>query len=218
MAEHGREEGRGRRLTYANVVATLALALALGGTGAWAASSYLITSTSQIKPSVLKALHGARGGHGKPGPAGIAGVQGKPGPAGVAGAAGPAGATGATGAAGAPGTARAYATMRPDECFHDNNTCSIYNIKNIASIRRVATGIYCVTPVAGVNISGTTPALTTDDYNSGPANGAGVPILAYSSLDNQCASSEIEVLTYRATGATPTIALDNNTSFAIVVP
>lgn len=48
----------GRRLSYANVTATLALVIALGGGTAWAAHTYLITSTSQIKPSVLKKLRG----------------------------------------------------------------------------------------------------------------------------------------------------------------
>jgi hypothetical protein len=42
-----------RRATYANVTATLALVLALGGGTAWAAHHYLITKTSQISPNVL---------------------------------------------------------------------------------------------------------------------------------------------------------------------
>jgi hypothetical protein len=91
-----RENRRGgrRRLGYANVVSTLALVLAIGGGTAWAAHHYLITSTSQIKPSVLAKLHGARG---------PAGAQGNAGAQGAAGAAGASGASGAAGAAGAPG-------------------------------------------------------------------------------------------------------------------
>ena len=73
-----------RRLTYANVVATLALLFAMSG-GALAASHYLITSTSQISPTVLKQL---RGRAGPKGPKGANGVQG---PAGSPGAQGPAG-------------------------------------------------------------------------------------------------------------------------------
>jgi hypothetical protein len=42
-------------MTYANVAATLALMFSMGG-GALAASHYLITSTSQIKPSVQRSL------------------------------------------------------------------------------------------------------------------------------------------------------------------
>jgi hypothetical protein len=69
------------RLTYSNVAATLALFFALGGT-AVAARHYLITSTNQIKPSVLKELRGHNGGAG---PQGSAGAQGPGGPAGPAG-------------------------------------------------------------------------------------------------------------------------------------
>jgi hypothetical protein len=41
-----------RRLSYANVVATLALVFAMSG-GALAASHYLVNSTKQINPKVL---------------------------------------------------------------------------------------------------------------------------------------------------------------------
>jgi hypothetical protein len=68
-----------KRMSYANVTATLALFFAMSG-GALAASHYLITSTKQIKPSVLSAL---KGNAGKTGPAG---AQGERGPAGANGA------------------------------------------------------------------------------------------------------------------------------------
>ncbi len=80
------------RFTYSNVVATLALVFAMSG-GAYAASKFLITSTKQIKPSVLASLKGK------------AGVNGAQGVAGAAGPAGPAGAVGPQGAPGAPGVA-----------------------------------------------------------------------------------------------------------------
>lgn len=82
-----------RRLTYANVAMTFALVFAMSG-GAYAANKYLITSTKQVKPSVLKQLQG------KAGPAGPAGAQGPQGPAGPAGK----GEKGETGAPGTPGT------------------------------------------------------------------------------------------------------------------
>ena len=85
-----------KRLTYANVIMTVALVFAMSG-GAYAAGKYLITSTKQINPKVLKSLTG------KVGPAGKAGAAGATGPAGPAGPAGPVGPTGPGGAAGAKG-------------------------------------------------------------------------------------------------------------------
>jgi Collagen triple helix repeat (20 copies) len=96
-----------RRLTYANVAATLALVFAMSG-GAYAAGHFLITSTKQIKPSVLKQLQGRAGktgANGAQGPAGPGGPQGPGGAQGPAGPAGPTGATGATGPAGPTGPA-----------------------------------------------------------------------------------------------------------------
>ncbi|MHB8532257.1 MAG: hypothetical protein ACYDC2_06025 [Solirubrobacteraceae bacterium] len=80
----------GRRITYANVAATLALVLAMSG-AALAAHHYLITSTKQISPGVLKKLHGARGARG------ITGFIGPIGPQGPVGEAGPRGGRGPTG-------------------------------------------------------------------------------------------------------------------------
>jgi hypothetical protein len=85
-----------RRMSYANVVATLAMVFAMSG-GAYAASKYLITSTKQIKPSVLASLKG------KAGPAGPAGAQGSAGAAGASGAKGENGTNGKEGAQGKEG-------------------------------------------------------------------------------------------------------------------
>ncbi len=79
-SDHG---GPRKRLSYANVTATLALVFALGGGTAWATHHYLIVSTKQIKPSLLKVLRGASGA---PGANGRDGAAGPTGPAGANGA------------------------------------------------------------------------------------------------------------------------------------
>ena len=88
-----------RRFTYANIAATLAVVFAMSG-GAYAAGHYLITSTKQISPKVLKTLKGASGQNGATGAQGPAGSTG---PAGSAGPTGPQGPQGPKGENGAPG-------------------------------------------------------------------------------------------------------------------
>lgn len=86
------------RLGIPGVISLIALVLAMAG-GAYAAKKYIITSTSQIKPSVLKALQG------KAGPAGAQGAPGTPGSQGAAGSAGKEGTQGLQGEPGEPGKA-----------------------------------------------------------------------------------------------------------------
>jgi hypothetical protein len=81
----------------ATAIATLALVFAMTG-GAYAAGKYLITSTKQISPKVLKSLTG------KAGKAGANGANGATGPAGATGPSGPAGPGGPQGPAGTAGT------------------------------------------------------------------------------------------------------------------
>jgi hypothetical protein len=97
-----------KRFTYANVAMTFALVFAMSG-GAYAAKHYLITSTKQISPKVLKSLKGAKGANGANGAAGSPGATG---PAGPGGAAGPQGAKGETGGTGTEGKAGASVTSK----------------------------------------------------------------------------------------------------------
>jgi hypothetical protein len=86
---------RFRRPSAASIIAVVALFFALGGSAV--ASHFLITSTSQIRPSVLKKLRGRTGRAGPRGPAGVKGATG------ATGATGPAGPTGKEGAPGREG-------------------------------------------------------------------------------------------------------------------
>jgi hypothetical protein len=84
----------------ATVIASLALVFAMTG-GAYAAGRYVITSTKQISPKVLKSLKGnagKAGANGANGAPGATGPQGSPGPAGPQGPAGAAGGSGTNGA------------------------------------------------------------------------------------------------------------------------
>jgi hypothetical protein len=79
-----------RQLGVGGVIAIVASIMAMSG-GAYAAGRYLITSTKQISPKVLKALRGDTGA------SGTHGLEGKPGPEGPEGKAGAEGKTGANG-------------------------------------------------------------------------------------------------------------------------
>jgi Collagen triple helix repeat (20 copies) len=101
-----------RHLTYANVVASLALFLALGG-GAYAVTKLPKNSvtSAQVKNGSLLAKDFKKGQlkRGAAGTAGPQGQRGLAGPAGAAGSAGAAGKDGTDGLPGADGSAKAYA-------------------------------------------------------------------------------------------------------------
>lgn len=113
-----------RRLSWVNIAMTLALVFAMAG-GAFAASgghkhanssrsgkhksSYVITSTKQVSPKVLKQLKGARGPAGPEGKAGAVGAAGPAGPAGK-------GEKGDPGSPGAPGKSVVTSTASGSEC------------------------------------------------------------------------------------------------------
>jgi Collagen triple helix repeat (20 copies) len=127
-------------LSPATVIAGLALVFAMTG-GAYAAKKYLITSTKQISPSVLKALQGKAGVGGAPGAAGVQGSAGPVGPAGTngtngekggqgekgaVGATGKEGKTGATGATGASGATGFTETLPSGKTEYGNWDSSAY--------------------------------------------------------------------------------------------
>jgi len=124
--------------------------------GAWAASRYLITSTAQIKPSVLATIEksarsAAKGPQGVAGAVGAAGPAGAPGAAGLPGAQGPAGAPGMTGATGATGAADTDAFLAEQVAIAAEAAALTYGADNSGSF-------VSLTPAALVSIN---PALQT---------------------------------------------------------
>ncbi|MGA9875613.1 MAG: hypothetical protein WBQ21_07380 [Solirubrobacteraceae bacterium] len=107
-------------LTFANATMTLALVFAMTG-GAYAASKYVISSTKQISPKVLKSLQGKVGVNGAAGANGAQGPAGPAGPAGSKGEAGAAGANGVPGEKGVPGERGAAGT----DGFNGSNGVSV---------------------------------------------------------------------------------------------
>lgn len=166
------------RLTYANVLATLALFVALGGSSYAAVKltpgsvgnkelrNGAVTSEKVKKGSLqardFKAGQLPRGATGPQGPAGPQGPQGATGGQGAEGDPGPAGPQGPAGLQGPAGTARAYGLVAPDG--------SLTRSKN-ASVTRTDTGRYCVR-VAGVDLA-TTGLLASLDVDHAAGGGVG---------------------------------------------
>jgi hypothetical protein len=140
-------------LRYANIVSTLALVFAMSGT-AVAAKHYLLNSTKQINPSVLKKLKGRRGGQGPVGPAGAAGVRGEKGTKGE---------KGLKGEVGSPGTAHAYGVI-------NSNGEVVLSKTKYLSASRIGTGSYCVIPAvaSGIDADDLEP-LAVADQDDGPS-------------------------------------------------
>lgn len=173
-----------RSLNYANVTATLALVFSMSG-GALAANHYLISSTKQIKPSVLKSLKGNAGANGAPGAAG---------PTGPVGPSGSAGSQGKEGAPGPVGSAVAFAYVNGT-----TTSASLSDSKNVSSVSRVGPGTtkgeYCITTtVPFQNVTGIT------DLEFGGGNGvtvsADIAIVPLIVAANECpAGTSIVVVT-----------------------
>jgi Collagen triple helix repeat (20 copies) len=186
-----------KRLTYANVAATLALVFSMSG-GALAANHYLITSTKQISPKVIKALKGKTG---KAGPAGPQGIPGKEGATGK---------EGTTGKEGVPGSARSFGAVLANGTLNSN-----VSSKNVASTSNPTTGVFCIkpSPSSGITTSNSIVIATVDAESS---NGSEVTVR---SEPKNCAAGEFEVDTFDAKVSGSSIFDEySNQGFSFLIP
>jgi hypothetical protein len=193
-----------RRLTYANVVSTLALVLVVGGGSAVAASHFgkeSVGTRALKKEAVTPAKLSAASKATLTGPRGAAGEKGAIGPAGATGPAGPAGPAGAPGAPGAAGTARAYGETA------DNEGALIAARSKNATVRHAGTGIYCITPGAGIDPATATLVVSADFSASGTEKS----IAQIRSTNVDCNNGELEVRIWD-NGA------PKNTQFSFLIP
>jgi hypothetical protein len=98
-----------RKPSPALAISIVALFVSLGGTSL-AAKHYLITETSQIKPSVLRSLKGERGPRGLTGPRGLQGLTG---------------AAGIVGPQGGPGLSGVNVVTGPSSAIPDGTTTTV---------------------------------------------------------------------------------------------
>ena len=174
-----------KRISYANVISTLALVLVVGGGSAVAASQFgkeTIGANAIKKESIGPGKLNKAAKNALQGPAGPTGAKGA---AGAAGAAGPQGPQGPQGPA---GSARAYGAV-----INGNGTLDPAKTKN-ATVRHPATGVYCITLQGGIDPA--TAALSvTMDY-SGPVGPKAIAMIRSSGADCTGNGPELEVKTW----------------------
>lgn len=212
-----------RHLNYANVIASLALFIALGGASyaavalpsnsvgtkqlrknAVAASKLKrdAVSSAKVKDGSLQRDDFASGTllQGPQGPQGLQGPKGDP------------------GQQGAPGTARAFAFVDPFSCAGATGPCNFTKAKNVVGARRIGNGTYCVQPAAGIDPATTGSAAGVDFFHTNSPEGNGVAESG-SPTGGNCLASEFEVVTYRLPTSAPVAAATaNDVGFWLLVP
>jgi hypothetical protein len=162
------------KLTYSNVISTFCLFLLVGGGTAVAAGSF---AKESLPP---KAIKKESIGPGKLTPAAKAALVGPAGPKGATGSAGPAGPQGPA------GSARAYGST-----INGDGGLDPARSKN-ATVRKAATGTYCITPGAGIDPASATLLVTTD--YQGPVGAKAITM--FRSKSAVCTANELEVKTW----------------------
>lgn len=218
------------RLTYANVVATLALCLALGGGSAYAAVKLARNSvgSKQIRNHSVALKDLARSITGGAGANGANGLQG---PKGDRGPAGPAGAVGAAGAAGQDlsfnGVRLGKLEFHPGDKIYQNSPeiplgkvgttdivarCFTSNkiVYSQISLRRPGTATGNVLVYGGTDANGykiLKPGVTYDvDYNTSPGTPPANQWAVTVADPNDGRTSDVRGLVYRQYAAAPLVA------------
>ena len=127
------------------------------------------------------------------------------------GALGPPGDPGAAGAGGASGTARAYAQVNSYQ-FHFGMVLA----KNFTAASHPDTGVYCLTPAAGIDPT-LAPAVVSPEW----ADSHGSDLLAEwdstgSFAGGPCSTGDYVVRTFQLPGGTPTPS--DEVAFVVIVP
>ncbi|MFP5364127.1 MAG: hypothetical protein ACLGI5_15520 [Thermoleophilia bacterium] len=235
------------RLTYANMMSTVAVMIALGGTS-YAAITLPKNSvgthqlrdnsvtTAKVRNNTLLRRDfkkgqldgiagpaGPAGPAGAPGPAGATGPAGAPGPAGATGPAGPVGPQGAQGEQGPQGdpgeAARAYAFVSGLACAGATGPCPTTRARNVTGVRRVSAGVYCVTAIDPVDPidPATALAMAGVDFQQTTSPEGNATAMS-SSSPSGCEATEFKVVTQRISTETSSAANSNNVSFWVAIP
>jgi hypothetical protein len=190
------------RLTYANVVASIALFAALGG------SSYAAFSLPAKSVGAKQLRSGAvRTAKVKDGSLLAKDFKSGQLPAGPKGDRGPQGVPGVPGEPGQAGTARAYALVDENGASNGVDPALVQPyVKAFASVRRTSMGFYCVHPAAGIDPA-TMPAIVNAEFGFS----AGSDLKAYWE-QGHCNADEYQVVTEQGG------AKSNDVAFTILVP
>ena len=205
------------RLTYANVMATMAVFIALGGTG-YAAITLPKNSVraKQIAPRAVQSseahnltlrdfrrgvrakLKGDKGDTGQQGPQGLQGPQG------------------------VPGTARAYAIIDPSTCTTTAGSCTLVRAKNVVAVRRSPnnpTGFYCVTTGEGIDraAEGFMAGVVWDLTQNPEGNASAMPMVDPPPAAAQVCPGDFTIVTERDTAST-TADFATDVGFWFAVP
>jgi hypothetical protein len=163
---------------------------------------------------------GPRGPQGLPGPRGPQGAKGATGGRGRTGSTGPTGPTGPQGPQGPAGVGgRAYAVVNPAKVTSTASAAGLVSGQSLGfqSVRSPETGIYCLTPPAGVNPS-TEPASVTGETSYSAAGIVPIAALNAQRSNNLCSQAEFEVVTYNAASNPPSSSPAGGVAFAITAP